>query len=463
MKDKMKFSRHFFITLMLFVIAAGCAEDDDGSEDTDSKKDSGAETDSGVDTDGGSDTDTDTDTDSDDDGPSFTRYTVDTSALGPSFITVADIDGNGKQELLVSYYGSSEEMMPPGLLKIFSFTDSLDNWSLMADVITEADDVHYPNHTTVVDVDGDTDMDIILPTGFFRCALDEQPCGNLMWIEQTDDGWTRHDLVMDSDRFYHVGVLIDFDDDGINDIVTVGEEYRAALPQWFKGKDDGDLFETDPLVMGEGLGSFPSVLDIDGDGDLDVASAEFFYPEAASFAWFERTEDPGQGNPAGTFERHIIDDQDGVSFLLTFIDDLYGDGEMRAIGVNHCNTVESEVPAGLFIFDIPSGDAVKSTWPRTELMSDFETDEVPYHYAPGHFDTGDIDGDGDLDIFLSGHDDPRIIWFEQKDDHSFSRHIIEDNLSHCGGINVADLDGDGVNELVLAAYHDNALYVYVRD
>jgi hypothetical protein len=84
--------------------------------------------------------------------------------------------------------------------------------------------------------------------GFFVCELAPRigSCGALLWLEQTDDGWQRHDIVPDGDaRFYHRGIPVDFDGDGILDVVTVAEEQEGAEVQWFRGTGPGE-FEMRP-------------------------------------------------------------------------------------------------------------------------------------------------------------------------------------------------------------------------
>jgi hypothetical protein len=83
--------------------------------------------------------------------------------------------------------------------------------------------------------------------------------------------------------------------------------------------------------------------------------------------------------------------------------------------------------------------------------------------APGIFASGDIDGDGDLDLLVAGDGDPKVYWLEQTGNGTWNQWVLETSLKQAGGIHVVDLDGDGRNELVVTGYEANAVYVYVRD
>ncbi|MCA9696833.1 MAG: VCBS repeat-containing protein, partial [Myxococcales bacterium] len=72
------------------------------------------------------------------------------------------------------------------------------------------------------------------------------------------------------------------------------------------------------------------------------------------------------------------------------------------------------------------------------------------------------DGDGDLDVFVSGDGDPRTFWLEQTGVGSFTTHVIEDSLAQAGGAHAIDLDGDGDADPVFTGYEDDRLYVYER-
>ena len=93
--------------------------------------------------------------------------------------------------------------------------------------------------------------------------------------------------------FYHHVEFVDVSGDKVKDAVTVGEskgifDAGKAQTQIFLGDASApDRLNKTPQNVGPGLGSLPTVLDIDGDGDLDIASAEHFV-KGESAAWFER-------------------------------------------------------------------------------------------------------------------------------------------------------------------------------
>ena len=100
--------------------------------------------------------------------PTFTRYNVDTAITGAAFTTVGTVFA-GEQDIVTSGYGPVRRQPADrsgGTLQLYRPGATLDDWTKVTVFGPEAG-IILPNATTVADVDGDGDNDIIVPSGHF--------------------------------------------------------------------------------------------------------------------------------------------------------------------------------------------------------------------------------------------------------------------------------------------------------
>lgn len=392
---------------------------------------------------------------------SFNRITLDSSPDNPAYITVADIKGDSRPEVIVTMFGKSP--MGSGSVYIYSQRDK----GFWVKERLAYSNVKFPNSPTIADVDGDGRKDIILPGGFLPCTkIPFGYCGSLQWYRQTNSGgFERNRLFHRSKYFYHHMELVDFDYDGTLDLVGVAEEKSfskvgSSRLEYFKGIEGPLMFETKPRYVTEGLGSFPRVLDLDDDGRWEVYSSEYFGSKG-SFSWVKE-------GPQGQWQRNYLDASVGQATQLSFVDDLFGDGKLWAIGSNHTNTKDDRnaPESAVYAYRVPHFGSKSfdpsASWDRIKLSEGIVSRKSGLfgpQGAPGVFAVGDVDGDGDKDIVVSGDGDPRIILLRQIAGAKFETLTLDGDMPQ-GGVAVHDLDGDGVDEIVASSYENNRLYIY---
>lgn len=403
----------------------------------------------------------------------FERFVADDNPNKPAFVTVDDLDEDGHLDMIVAQYGP----LLTGNYDIYWGTGNLNQWTKETLNIGGDNGISFPHPVKVADVNGDGIKDIVSPSGFLACVMN---CGNIFWLEGTGERnkWTKHEIVKNNDHFFFDVSLVDVDGDGIDDILTNASQKKSGLTttlderlMWFKGTDTADKFETTARVISSGNGGpFPRFVDLNGDGKKDIALAQYFNKDTSangSFIWFEQTDN------IENWTKHIIDKESGESFMLEFIDDLYGDGVRRAVGVNHVNTTDNPngPKEGVFVFDIPEDPT--QPWPKKNIATDIKSRKSPLtgpQAAPGLFGYGDITGNGLIDLVVSGDGDSRVFWFEQNPAGTFTQHTLDGDagasiggagsFGQAGGMQIVDLDGDGKNEIIVTLYEDNKIYIY---
>lgn len=318
----------------------------------------------------------------------------------------------------------------------------------------------------------------------------------ISWLEHRDGQWQETPLV-DLQAAARTTVF-DFEGDGDLDIAV------AAV---------GDLLPTDDLIgeahllLNRGDGTFqpyallrgvPRVADIqpadfDGDGDTDFVVAMFGWRKTGGLAWLEQVE-------PGAFRRHDILEINGPMRLQTL--DFDGDGHQDFVALisqqheaitlfrnNGKGGFESRIltkalhPAfgssGFQMVDL-DGDGDHDILATNGDMMDEASEWKPYHGVrwfqndggdfrirelspmPGCYcaKATDMDGDGDLDIVVSGmnffwerHDFPSLIWLENDGAGAFTRRRIDHSPSNLASMDVGDLNHDGIPDIIAGGMH----------
>lgn len=320
-------------------------------------------------------------------------------------VALGDLDGDGDLDAVSG-----------GLLSVSKvwLNDGHGHYSATAQAI--GSDTDIVRSLALGDLDKDGDLDLVL-------GHDASSSPDAVWFNDGSGHFTNSGQSLETNGTYGLA-LGDVDGDGDLDIVTAVRYQPNTV--WL---NDGAGMFTDSGQTLSNLGSedTPDVelSDLDGDGDLDAVFAGYdpYYTEV----W--------TNDGSGTFSHY---QQLGVGYTMDVaVGDVDGDGDADIVLANKYQPNEVWLNDGTGTFS-DSGQALGSDGP------------LGYPGSSG-VALGDIDGDGDLDIFDAVDDpfQPSQVWLN----NGTGTFADSGQALETGGVSsmaLGDVDGDGDLDALLA-------------
>lgn len=294
-----------------------------------------------------------------------------------------------------------------------------------------------PEDARAVDVDGDGDLDIVSYSN-----------GALVWLEQTAGGsppvFVERSLIDQNSWTYFDPVDIDRDGD-LDVALAYSNGDDALVLAW--AENDGTpgngawarrVVEIwDPPLFGWAHTRAVVAADFDGDGDPDLALShdEHDLLNADSDGCLRWMRSDGTPGNGGWSEEPLYDWVSDRTFDDLRAVDLDGDGDVDLLGQSWDE--DSGIANSVSWWENDGSPGV-GHWTRRVIESTASST-----YGDGQVAAGDLDGDGDLDVALAVPPDPPR-WFASDGTPAnggwVEREITGEEL---GVVAVIDVDGDG--------------------
>ncbi len=246
--------------------------------------------------------------------------------------------------------------------------------------------------------------------------------------------------------------LVDINGDGKLDIVS--GEYWYANPGWKKTQFRELNFDNNYVDAFSDL-----ALDVDGDGKMDIITATYFQKK---LSWYKN---PGRG--VGKWVETVIDTAGPIEFA--FLVDLDNDGKANEILPQYGGKTatvwykfangkwEKHTASPLNLgHGIGAGDINKDG--RTDILTPAGWLEAPSNPMQDNWQFHadfptlkslsfmyvlDVNGDGRNDIVTGNAHDYGVFWLEQNTGGTFEIRMIDDSWSQPHAITMVDLNKDG--------------------
>ncbi|WP_318348443.1 FG-GAP repeat domain-containing protein [Aquipluma nitroreducens] len=320
------------------------------------------------------------------------------------------------------------------------------NWirQYPAGVYTEsilAGDLIAPAHIQAIDFDNDGDLDLILAV-LGMLFPNNDKIGSVVILE--NDGhshFTKH-LVVDKIARVSDVRAGDLDKDGDMDLAVAQFGYDDGETRWIENMG-GWKFKQHILQNLSGPINV-EIVDVDNDGDLDIVSL-------VSQEWEEIYCFINDGK--GNFQPKLIwgsSNQDYGSSGISMCD-LDKDGDMDILYSN----------GDAFDYIPPQGRPWHGAqWLENKGDMKFEFHRLCSFTGATNVRAADIDNDGDLDLFVVSEfnlwdkpDSYSLIWLENTGNMQYTKHEITKNPTHILCCEPGDFNNDGQIDLVTGNMH----------
>ncbi|MCB9656075.1 MAG: VCBS repeat-containing protein [Sandaracinaceae bacterium] len=346
--------------------------------------------------------------------------------LPPGYvIALGDVDGDGDLDLLLHGWESGlPGNLPTGVTTLLSWDAQAGRYEPSAFPSGEDEGIEAEAEWAQFgDVDGDGDLDLVTDDRFRPVWIND---GTGVFSAVVDSALAGPD---DGPSVVRARAMSDLDDDGDLDVVYVGSGPGHV---WLN--DGAGHFTDSGQALSGDRGQSVALGDVDGDGDTDMLVFNFASRSGQGAepdrVWLNdgtgHFDDSGQRLSGSVLSTHGA------------LGDVDGDGDLDA--------VVGGFGGGLVWLNDGAG-TFRDSGQRLDILD------------ARALSLGDLDGDGDIDVFMTGFGEGVRLWANDSRGRFISVDGIPDAWEQFGVGAQADIDGDGIADLILAFYHHTELWL----
>jgi len=306
-------------------------------------------------------------------------------------------------------------------------------------------DIQVPSHTEVVDYDQDGDKDIII-AALGLMPPSEALAGKIMLLRRTDTGTYTKEIILQNVGRITDARPVDLDNDGDLDIaVAVFGGGNVGEIAWLENTGDGQHIKHDIISASGALNV--SLADLNNDGKMDIVSLIAQEYEMV-FALIN------QG--AGKFEQVALAEAPHPMFGSTGLKivDIDGDKDSDILFTNgdaHDLQMDPKPYHGV-------------QWLENKGNYNFQYHDIGRFYGAATAVAGDMDNDGDLDIvagswnnYWQDNNRQSLVWFENDGKQNFTRQNIASRPKSIVSFELRDMNDDGRLDIIAGVFRMDLL------
>ena len=368
----------------------------------------------------------------------------------PSCVTISDIDGDGKPDMLVINNQSTSMSVyrntaVSGMINATSFTPKID-------IPTG----FFPSFADAGDIDGDGRPDVVVTNAASNSITlykNLSTPGNIQFGSKVEIATARLPSNIK---------IADLDGDGKPDL-AVSHNTTGSLLTIYKNRINGGNISSasfgPEIVIHTGFGySYVDVADLDGDHkpELLLTNAS---TDGPSFVFVHRNISTGGNLSDASFEASVSY-RSVPNLLVVNVADMNEDGKPDMVLSNFGNRIFAEVSGSFYLAVLLNqkngGGAFDPV--SFKFAANYDTQRIPQTSA-----LGDFDGDGLMDAIVGNYGSNTLSIFHNQSAAGQFNMSTQINLP--AGLSpqrlaVADMDGDGIVDVVVVNDLDNMVSIY---